>query len=792
MEVIDVFSQIFNVNWLYPVLVIIVSTVISYFKPYQRLYNGCKKVKLYFMNQLLIYGNLKEILLARFSNKERLNKIGVLATSFHRVKDIPRNLVKKDYIYLLANKDDDYETRAPIDNKQNLEKIVHDVIHKHYDQLQDKLIRIGWINDPLFNIEYDGKKQPVCEVMKQIYGVDVLWDAICAVKQNIGTDGAIKFIGNKIGICGFSFEGKKDLLLHIYETDHFTFKVFKYIFKESPYNKVFHTLISRTNQAKEWEKKSMLVEAMAFLFSSVGLDILIGGRDMSGNRRLLVAARNGEVESNHVSTMHIPVNESFSNTDVDGDVYSLTTCVIRGIKEELGIPKEMIDLQKIFFHDFAIVADEGEIGFGCYVDLSEKLPLEQCRMYPGQDKFLELNNIFILPYPKFKRNPDDYEDVFYNITGDDRFCMRWQSFATLIYQRAIVRNSKPGAVISTLLEMILLAVLVLLLAYIFDVDWGDELFSTILSGVVAIFIYYIMNKPKFFIKQKGLFKPFISQWNGDCQVLQSTVDFMDDERDKMLKDSRRFGLFLSNTSTTKDYNLSELSLVMPPFCSVRKKSHDYSEYPISFYYMEQGCKIGNKLLKFVNIPYYRDDNGMVTLSIGIEKENEMIKNIKFIDSYKEEVQLTFDKSFTEAEIEAYNKYYQLDKAILSGVKYATLSDHFMSNYEFYDLFVFDSTYYWSIHGKNQSRPTQVYQIGPCTTPKEVYDIIKDKSRPNSLSWFALQGQKIDMVKFISEFTARNDNRNRISDLDLYVMQLFLIRKGFVFAKVKGGCFEEVS
>ena len=47
------------------------------------------------------------MLLARFSNKERLNKnkIGILATSFHRVKDIPRNLVKKDYIYLLANKD---------------------------------------------------------------------------------------------------------------------------------------------------------------------------------------------------------------------------------------------------------------------------------------------------------------------------------------------------------------------------------------------------------------------------------------------------------------------------------------------------------------------------------------------------------------------------------------------------------------------------------------------------------------------------------------------------------------
>lgn len=206
MEIIDAFLSIFKSNWIYPVLVIIISVVISYIKPYERwLYNGYKEVKLYFMNQLLIYGNLKEMLLARFSNKEILNDIGVLATNFHGVKDIPRNLVKKDYIYLLANKDDDYETRKPIDNKQNLEKIVHDVIHKHYEQLQEKLTIIGWINDPLFNIEYDGKKQPVCEVMKQIYDVDVLWDAVCAVKQNIGTDGSIKFIGNKIGIRGFSF-----------------------------------------------------------------------------------------------------------------------------------------------------------------------------------------------------------------------------------------------------------------------------------------------------------------------------------------------------------------------------------------------------------------------------------------------------------------------------------------------------------------------------------------------------------------------------------------------------------
>ena len=65
---------------------------------------------------------------------------------------------------------------------------------------------------------------------------------------------------------------------------------------------------------------------------------------------------------------------------------------------------------------------------------------------------------------------------------------------------------------------------------------------------------------------------------------------MDDERDKMLKDSRRFGLFLSNTSTTKDYNLSELSLVMPPFCSVRKKVMIIRNTPLVFTIWNKGAR----------------------------------------------------------------------------------------------------------------------------------------------------------------------------------------------------------
>lgn len=779
------------------ILVCIGTFWIAQWEPWTHLYKCIKCIKLHIMNELLIHGNWKEWLLSKFRKKEKLSHIGILQTKFKKVKDIPRSTVKKDFIYLLDNKDEDYETRKPIENKEDLERIVRDVIHSYYEQLNRKLRLKGWIDDPLFSIEYKGKSQHICDVMKQMYSIDTLWEAIGSVKESIGTDGSIKFIGNKIGICGFSMEKEEDILLHVYETDHFTFKVFKHIFKDERYNYVFRTLISRTNKTDNWEKQSVLVETLAFLFSSVGIDILIGGNDISGNKKLLVAARSGDIESDHISTLHIPVNESFSNTDVEGDVYSLTACVKRGIKEELGIPIEIIDNSQISFHDFAIVADEGEIGFGCYVDMTDKIPMEQCRIYPGQDKFMELNNIFVVPYPKFRYNPSDYEDIFYQLTNDDRFCMRWQSFATLIYQRAILRNEKTGRITSVIIELIIVIGIVQILAVVFNQNYEDDILSRIMTAVVAIVCYIIAKFIKTLKKrkQRGLFKPFIPQWNGDCKVLQSSVDFQDDESDVMLKDSRRFGLLLSEDSKYHSYLLSELSLVMPPFCTVRKKSHDYSEYPISFYYMEPELRLGNKTLKLIKIPYFEDNNGVIAICLNIVKNKGIIKSIRLTEDYSDDILLTFDKSFTYSEVETYSRYYKIDKNILSKVKYATLGEEVMSKYEFFDLFSFDNTYYWSVSEKKQSMPIgEICKIDSKTTPRDVYEryILNSNNQKrneynNNIEYtrVVLRGSRQNIERFICDFTARNENRKRMNDLDLYAMQLFLIRKGLVFAKITG-------
>lgn len=53
-----------------------------------------------------------------------------------------------------------------------------------------------------------------------------VYNAIIQVQSDITQDGSIRFIGDKVGIRGYKLE-KGELLLDIYETDHFTFKVFK-------------------------------------------------------------------------------------------------------------------------------------------------------------------------------------------------------------------------------------------------------------------------------------------------------------------------------------------------------------------------------------------------------------------------------------------------------------------------------------------------------------------------------------------------------------------------------------
>lgn len=78
-------------------------------------------------------------------------------------------------------------------------------------------------------------------------------------------------------------------------TDHFTFNVFKSIFKEAGIKDVFQTIIRRVNIVNEIEQR-YLVRTMKFLFSSFGIDIIIHGITSDKKRAMLLGLRSGKIE----------------------------------------------------------------------------------------------------------------------------------------------------------------------------------------------------------------------------------------------------------------------------------------------------------------------------------------------------------------------------------------------------------------------------------------------------------------------------------------------------------------
>lgn len=714
--------------------------------------------------------------------------VGILSTTLKEVKNIPANTQMMRIHF--ATTEESYEKRQIITKKSIIEEIVKNEIVTYYDKLAEKIAKKGYAKSQFFYIENkSGHKEFICDTLKNIYSLENVYNAILQVQSDIIKDGSIRFIGDKVGIRGYSFIEKGELLLDIYETDHFTFKVFKKIFKDRRFKGVFQEIICRTNKANE-DIKSLLVESLAFLFSSFGVDVIIGGKDAAGLKKMLVAARSGSIESDNRSTLHVPVNESFSRTDlVELDqCYSPYHCVLRGIKEELGIPEETCKNASVSFHDFAIVSDEGEIGLGCYVDFSCVMPLEEARLYPGQDKFLELSDILIVPYPPFKWSPSAYEDYFYKVTGNEKFCMQWQSFTTLLYQRAILRNIEASVSIVWIVDTLVVLISLILLTNYTPIDLISAIVSLILGGLALMVVKECDRKSKQKISVGEFLKPFVPQWNGDVKVLQSTMHSQAVEGSRQERNPIASGIMfgLNSTSALK-LKLSDIKLLHPPYCTVRREFVNFTEYPISFYHVEEKDEVIGNSLSFVAIPHaFSSDN--LSLLLHVETEKGHIVSYNFTQHINTNIMLDFEKNLDENQINAFSKYYGIDKTLLSKIRIAFLDEYFQKRWYPLDLFNVGNDYFWSVieKGGNLEKNNYDFDFNICkkTQPRDLYMEVIAKNMDKQNFSIRLNGNLKNMESFLRAFTSRNDNRRKMNDLDIYMMQLFLIRNGIVYAKKK--------
>lgn len=681
--------------------------------------------------------------------------VGVIAIDIEKVEpSVIHNGSKLKEIHF-AEKDGNYMNR----NTRLSEELIRqecDKIQKYYEALKEDLGE----SNPIFN--YNGKH--LCEYFRNIYSFENITKAIQKTNEEIDSNNAIQFLGDKIGVCGYDLS-EGNLTMDIYITDHFTWQVFKEIFKsEKPF---FQEVILRVNKANAAEKKD-IVKLLAFLFSSFGVDIIIEGLDCRNNRKMIITARSGNIEQDAKCSLHVSVNETFSRTDSleNKEKYSLVECVRRGIEEEIGLPQTLVKEDLIKFHDFAIVTDAGEIGLSCHVNLSDVMPVEKMMMYPGQDKFLENEELLMVPYFNVRHldivksvDSPEFMRKFYISTMNDRFSMPWMSFTPLLISRVMLRNIRFSPLAQVMVRTVFwIACLAIITLLSNPATWGVLIFEQIIGTAAQLLIEAFVailrkksNNPYKFIQ------PLVAQWYGNAKVLQAT-GVTNPGADEI-----RSGLMFDFGSLTlpTPVKLSELELSGPPHCSIRREKGTkvYTEVPISQYqFKAHNPEAAKNTLHFLSLNIWTDTND-TTLDIRfdfrrdpITKENK-IDSISFVD---------------EAEV------------LINSIESPT--DGLM-NYELLDLFSYQQNYYWSCIGECENKNNKFEITDKTKAGKQsvqsfydyVLDIIKKRKEDKGSQTFRICGPNKVIEQWLCSFTSHRNNKRRISELELYMLQFYLIR-----------------
>lgn len=710
-----------------------------------------------------------------------------------------------------AEINDQYENRNTKLGKKEIEEKIESQLIPFYRDLQKRIekgIKNGTVRKQQMMIET--KRKTIAEWFIEIYSPKRIHQAIELVNANMATDPSIHFIGDKIGILGYTCSNK-EIDLELYKTDHFTFKVFKEIYKDKLNKSTFKDIILRLNNTSNYpEEKIILLRSLAFLFSSFGIDIIIEGTTCKNVKSLLISARSGKIERNGESLLHVPVNETFSLTDNENNNgYSVYNCVSRGIEEEIGISASEFKKEDIKFHDFAIVTDEGEIGFSAHVKLT-KIPIEQAQLYPGQDKYIEIDELLQMPFPhagilfsgiKWYKpwelltklpflNPKKriLEKWFLNHHYQDKLALSWMSFTPLIFQRMILRNLNLSELFNTTVAFLLLTII----TYKYWPTSDIYTYFNYASSIVITIIIVTRRRNKNRHKYSNLL-PFIPQWSGNVRATQTTGKLPEDNVLANPNNGLSFGM-LTDKATT-EVHISDLRLTHNPYFSVRKAySCKHFEIPISFYQM-QHKKQGGEKLSFLLIDLTCKDIETMHLKLKVNYDKTHIISYSFITE-----ELSFALSFqSDPDSGAkYKNYYKSSNGHDNqnvNYKFAKIPTEINDAYQLYDCFTYKGSYYWSCTPKtsldNRSEAIS-YDLTPQNSNvKMFYSFIEERYNEKKIALkdekeedcftIELKGHKVHLQQVINDFLSNSDNRRKTSDMDIFMLQFILIRKDIIIA-----------
>ncbi|MBR5066725.1 MAG: hypothetical protein IKX08_03660 [Lachnospiraceae bacterium] len=198
-------------------------------------------------------------------------------------------------------------------------------------------------------------------------------NSVDSVENNLKNkikDGKPFFNGEMYGINELSLDKNGNVVIDSYISDYYTHRVMADIYMEKFADDGSGIVPKiRDNKGRRLKIKERLTELSRYHYylSSMGMDILLYLEDEDV---ILMLKRSKNLFCMQENDMwHMSVNEAVSITDLEdgsGTTISLTKCVVRGIKEELGLSIEPYN-PKIVFGDLFLLKRPIEAGITAFI-----------------------------------------------------------------------------------------------------------------------------------------------------------------------------------------------------------------------------------------------------------------------------------------------------------------------------------------------------------------------------------------------------------------------------------------
>ena len=611
----------------------------------------------------------------------------------------------------------------------------------------------------------------------------------------------IAFIGNKLGLYDYSYSystspfSKPKLLWTCYRSDHFTWLVFKELCsdrtvseeeKYSPHE-FFDNLCKRLEKYQKNDAyRAVLMHTLCYLFSSLGIDALVVGKDYKNRKVCLTSVRSANIDRSYTSRIHVSVDEAFSDTDSEQEEsYSVKCWVKRGIEEEIGILQKDLDNIKISYTDFSIVfGNYGEIGLSAIIDAEN---LDTWLVHPGKDKALESAGMFLIEIPtifslsKIMFSPKSGLQMYVGRKIDKHYAkLPWVEFAVPIYIRTFLRKLSMPINWTTAITIV---TFIPILASYFQNDTEIDFWSFVwqLGGFIFSLIVTFLN-----YRYKRKYLRFISWtplWNGNAKALQLTGRILTRPEGNVNN-----GLYMATENNINknniNINIKDIRIIEPPLCAIRK-SYIHEELPISFYKVAASGR--GKRLRFFS-SYYNDNYKCHTIyyySICLKDKNQArfrVGTYSFNFDVSNNINFSFNKTLDELSVgnnpartiapNSLKCYFGLHDLPLNEYAYCNeLPNEIASRHQLCDLFEYKDSYYWSTLYRT-AFPVKSKTLAKKLLDRYIEDTIDEKTKRESYNELSQVDKCISTeknAKHVASYQYKNKEED-IIQIDIFCIE----------------------